>query len=630
MTRNWRGLLQSRPRAGGTRVNSLHLGKRRSYTEIQRQTGFHKTEVRMLRRRGIGRKAGVLACAGLLAAGSLFSAVLVGQAKAEEAAPAEPNVDALLDELVKLKPEQVAAKLAELKQQLADLQAQAVAKRQEADRIDAQTKASQERLAALEGHVKALAGLFAAPAEGEATMMAAAAPAPSPAPAEPMKEEAAKAVTVNFAEHILPIVKARCASCHNEDKRRGGLSLESHASALAGGSSGAVIAPGDPDGSRLLRLVMRVEEPNMPPSGDPLTEEQINLIREWIAQGAPADASAKVMASEKKTATDAPVFVAASFSDTPPVPEKPLPAPSTEVGKPVVARAVAASPRAEIVAVGGYRQVLVYSLENNQLLGALPFPEGDILTLTFSVNGEVLLAGGGEPGASGIVVAWNIRTGERMGQYGEGYDTVLAADISPDHTMVAVGGPNKVVRVYSAKDGSELYKLDAHTDWIYAVKFSPDGELLASADRAGTLLLWQAANGRPVEALRGHTGAINGLAYSADSVLLASAGQDGTVQIWDTWKYKKVRGFTAHPSGVLSVDYANNGELVTTGADKLTKRWDAAGKNVATYEGLPDWGYQARFDAEDKLVLAGAWTGDVFVWKADTAEKVAALSTAPQ
>lgn len=281
------------------------------------------------------------------------------------------------------------------------------------------------------------------------------------------------------------------------------------------------------------------------------------------------------------------------------------------------------------MAVGGHREVLLYDLETFQVLGALPFPEGEVYTLTFSVNGEVLVAGGGEVGKSGITVAWNVRKAERMGTYGEGYDTILAADISPDHAMVAVGGPSKSVRVFSTRDGTLLYKLDSHTDWIYAIRFSPDGELLATADRAGGLNLWQAANGRPVESLRGHNGAINDLAYSDDSALLASAGQDGTVQVWDTWKYTKVRQFSAHASGVLSVDFAGNGEMVTSGADNRTVRWDAAGKALATYEPLPDWGYQARFAESDRLVLAGTWTGEVLVWDAASGQRVAALSTRP-
>jgi len=511
-------------------------------------------------------------------------------ALAEE--PAPPNPDAVLDQLLQLKPEELAAKLVEMKAQAAQMLAQAAEQRQKAEALENEVKAADAQLKVIEGHVKALAAALGTPAP-EAMAMAAAAPAPAapaPAPAAAPPAEP-QAVTVNFAEHVLPIFKARCASCHNEDKRRGGLSLESHGSALQGGSSGAVIAAGDPDGSRLVRLVSRLEEPNMPPSGDPLTEDQIKTIREWIQQGAPADASAKMMTAKAEAAQETTAFVAADIPEgPPPMPEVALPAAAKQTERGVVARAVATNPRSKLMAAGGYKQVLLYNLENQQLLGALPFPEGEVYTLTFSVNGELLAAGGGEVGASGIVAVWNVRKAERVGTYGEGYDTVLAADISPDHKMLAVGGPNKIVRVYSAADGSVLYKLDAHTDWIYSVRFSPDGELLATADRAGGLYLWQAANGRPVENLRGHTGAIHDLAYSRDSKLLASAGEDGAVLVWDTWKYAKARQFSAHGNGVLSVDFAANGEIVTTGADKLVKRWDAAGKNLSTYEQLPDWG----------------------------------------
>ena len=266
------------------------------------------------------------------------------------------------------------------------------------------------------------------------------------------------------------------------------------------------------------------------------------------------------------------------------------------------------------MAVGGHREVLLYDLETYQVLGALPFPEGEVYTLTFSVNGEVLVAGGGEVGKSGITVAWNVRKAERMGTYGEGYDTILAADISPDHAMVAVGGPSKSVRVFSTHDGTLLYKLDSHTDWIYAIRFSPDGELLATADRAGGLNLWQAANGRPVESLRGHNGAINDLAYSDDSALLASAGQDGTVQVWDTWKYTKVRQFSAHASGVLSVDFAGNGES-----------YGARGFRVRSVEELADAVKQAlkeeRSTVIDVKVSPKSMTGGYASWwRVGTAE----------
>ena len=262
------------------------------------------------------------------------------------------------------------------------------------------------------------------------------------------------------------------------------------------------------------------------------------------------------------------------------------------------------------------------------MLGALPFPEGDIYTLTFSVNGELLLAGGGQEGDTGISALWNIKSGERMGTYGQYYDTVLAADISPDHRMIALGGPNKKVRVYSTETGEELYSLDKHNDWVYAVKFTPDGEVLTTADRAGSMFLWQAANGREVEELRGHTGAIHALAYTQDSNVLASVGEDGTVQLWDTWKYSRIRSFKAHNQAALYVDISADGRIITAGSDRQTKVWGMDGKEQKAFAGSTDWVYAACF-GQNNRVVGGTWEGNVILWDLESGNEVAKVTTNP-
>ena len=70
---------------------------------------------------------------------------------------------------------------------------------------------------------------------------------------------------------------------------------------------------------------------------------------------------------------------------------------------------------------------------------------------------------------------------------------VLAADISADGKLVALGGPGKIVKVFSVADGKQLYEIKKHTDWITALEFSPDGTRLATGDRAGGIHLWEAA-----------------------------------------------------------------------------------------------------------------------------------------
>jgi len=533
---------------------------------------------------------------------------------------APPTADASIDKLLQLDPAAVAAKLKEYEAQAATWEAEAARLRGEADAKQQQSEAINAQLEAIKARVSALSALFSE-----------AAPSATPDGAmQVAKADMDAAPAVTFADHVLPIFQEKCAKCHNDDKQKGGLQLDNFEYLMEGGSSGEVIEPGSADNSRLFKLVTGAETPVMPPDGkgEPLTEAQIEVIRTWLSLGAPENSGSKIMLAKEESEEVGQMYVAADIVDgPPPMPEVAMP---LLVDNPprIPARAIASNPRSPLLAVAGYRQVMLYNLEDNAFLGALPFEEGEIHTLTFSVNGELLVAGGGAAGESGCAVVWQVRTGERLGKYGEAYDTVLATDISPDHRMIAIGGPNKSISVYSTANGKRMYKLEEHTDWIYAVRFTPDGEVLATADRAGGLFLWQAANGRAVEQLRGHNGAIHDLAYSADSVNLASAGADGTVRLWHTWQYKQIRSFNAHGGGAFSVDFSPTNELVTTGRDKVLKRWDINGKELINYGALPDWGFQARFGHAGGKVIAGAWDGEVAVWNTPAAERVATLTTA--
>src|SRR5438067_13848763 len=68
-----------------------------------------------------------------------------------------------------------------------------------------------------------------------------------------------------YDEDVLPILKLSCVNCHGAEKQKGGLNLATFATAMQGGSSGAVVAPGDSDKSRLYALAAHKDEPKMPP-----------------------------------------------------------------------------------------------------------------------------------------------------------------------------------------------------------------------------------------------------------------------------------------------------------------------------------------------------------------------------
>src|SRR5262245_58634444 len=252
-----------------------------------------------------------------------------------------------------------------------------------------------------------------------------------------------RAPRITYDQHVLPVLKDKCVGCHNQDKKRGGLVLSNYTRLMEGGSSGAAVKPGDPDNSLLYKVVAHAQEPYMPPSSAKLPQASLDLISKWIAGGAPENAGSKVVvASAPKVDFTLPAAVKGKPAGPPPMPPRGLRLePVVRAERDTAITALAASPWAPLVAVGGQKQVLLYHSDTLDLHGVLPFPEGTPHALKFSRNGSLLLAGGGRGGKSGRVVVWSVTKGERVFEIGEESDAVLAADISPDQTRVALAGP---------------------------------------------------------------------------------------------------------------------------------------------------------------------------------------------
>ncbi|WP_197455389.1 DUF1553 domain-containing protein [Stieleria neptunia] len=93
---------------------------------------------------------------------------------------------------------------------------------------------------------------------------------------------------VDYFKDIRPLLEERCYDCHQGQKAQGDLRLDDHASVLVGGESdGPAIVPGKADASALLdRITSQDEGIVMPPTGDPLSDDQIDRLTRWINDGA--------------------------------------------------------------------------------------------------------------------------------------------------------------------------------------------------------------------------------------------------------------------------------------------------------------------------------------------------------
>ena len=91
------------------------------------------------------------------------------------------------------------------------------------------------------------------------------------------------ASNVSFANNVLPVLQTRCFECHGGRQTKEGFNVSTYDSVLAGSFDGAVVLPGNATNSLMVQLIAAGEMPNRGPK---VTSEELQLIIDWINQGA--------------------------------------------------------------------------------------------------------------------------------------------------------------------------------------------------------------------------------------------------------------------------------------------------------------------------------------------------------
>ncbi len=522
-------------------------------------------------------------------------------------------------------------------ERLAALEAQAKAQEAEADALRAKAKDLEQRAAAAtakasalraeQGRLRELQQLLttlpatdsapppavaAAPPATPATMPDRPEPAAAMAGAKDLPAAAAEMVTWT---QVSTLFADSCTGCHDPEDQKGGLDLSTFRAARNGGGSGQSIVAGEPEQSRLYRMITQQERPFMPREGDALTREQQALLRTWIEQGAAEDADgARTFLAEKanhqKAAAAAAEAMAGADQGAAPMPES-LPQVAVRTAdRPGPVASLVRSPRAPLLALAGVQQVLLYG-SDLQPLAVLPCDLPHLGPLAFAEDGSALLAAGGEPGRRGAAVLFDVRSGAVLATCGAERDVPLAAAVHRGAGLVALGGSSKLARVLRLADSVEVLA-GKHDDFVLSLCFAPDGRWLAAGDRAGVVQVWETPGGRLFQSLRGHQGAVNAVAFDRSGKSLLSAGADGTLRLWDVAEAKERWRQNAHPNQqALAVAFGPGGAVASCGSDGVIQVYTQAGRAVGKSPATGEWLYSVAFGADDDTVFAGDWQGRV-------------------
>ena len=168
---------------------------------------------------------------------------------------------------------------------------------------------------------------------------------------------------VSYQKQVQPILQRTCQGCHNPKDPAGDLSLTSYTSFEKGGTTGPLFVSGSPDHSIIFDFIVG-DPPEMPINADPLTEDEVSLIRQWILEGAIDDTIVKSI----QALTEVPNYQ-----------------------KPPVISALAFSPDGQKLAISGYGEVLVHQADGTGLIARLIGKSDRIESIAYTPDGKILV-----------------------------------------------------------------------------------------------------------------------------------------------------------------------------------------------------------------------------------------------
>jgi WD40 repeat protein len=398
----------------------------------------------------------------------------------------------------------------------------------------------------------------------------------------------------SYTNDIVPILQKNCVGCHQGAMKSAGLDLTSYESFKKGGQKGDGFAWS-------LKYITGEAKPSMPLGQPMLKAELVDLFRRWIQLGAPDD-------SPKLDSRLAP----AKYSQAP------------------VITALRWSPDGKTIAVSGNGEVLLHRVQGQQISldRRLIGKSERILSIAWSQDGQLLVAGGGTPARFGEVQWWNVDTAQLLRTAELPNDTVFGASLSPDSSKVAVGCADNTVHVFASSSGKEIYKIGNHEGWVLGTVFSVNGKRFVSVSKDRAAKIMDADLGQFLEnANTTQKSELNAVARHPAKDIIVMGGEDRYPYIYSLDRTRNMRvgddamfiqRLDRQDGAIIALDWSPDAKLIAVaGASPKVNLYDAeSGKAAGSCSGHEAGIYALAFSPDSKTLATGGFDGKVRLYNA--------------
>ncbi|MEQ1828379.1 MAG: c-type cytochrome domain-containing protein [Pirellula sp.] len=365
----------------------------------------------------------------------------------------------------------------------------------------------------------------------------------------------------DFARDVQPILTKYCAGCHNAQESESEVRLHDFEHVMKGGPDGAIVLPKNASGSPMLHLMTGRLDPQMPPEDSPQpTPDEIKIIERWIEQGALGGS-------------------------------QPLPLRQRLKVKPMTSLRSGAAPITSLGLLGNQRLVFGHydaiSITKNQWTENLSIDVvGKVTQIRTTADGRFSVVVAGVPGVGGQAVVLENASetaAPKLLRVIEGHkDTLYSGALSPDGSILATGGYDRVVMLWNMADGKLLRRLEGHNGAIYDLDFDATGQILASASADETIKVWRVRDGERLDTFGQCEAEQYAVRFDSPRDRILAAGADKRIRAWKLLSKDKpsvspmLYSTFAHEAPVTYMSMTSDGRFLSTaGEDKLIKLWNA-------------------------------------------------------